>query len=134
MSHASCKHKLCSIILSIFSLDANVPHLPFDLFCGTFIFVSINPLNKKPFNSVIWSITYAFSGLSKYLTLLLKDLNYAILVLGSLPNRTEIELQLHNKQELLIANFVDFFFYKKRNNTSKCVLMELFPLYSSCFW
>lgn len=78
------------------------------LLCGTFIFVSINPLNKKPFNPVIWSITYALSGLSKYLTLLLKDLIYAIPVLGFLPNKTKIELQLHNKQELLIANFVEF--------------------------
>lgn len=82
--------------------------LGYVLLCGTFIFVSINALNKKPFNPVIWSITYAFSGLSKYLTLLLKDLNYAILLLGFLPNKTKIELQLHNKQELLIANFVEF--------------------------
>lgn len=80
------------------------------LLWGTFIFGSINPLNKKKkqFNPVIWSITYAFSGLSKYLILLLKDLNYEIPVLGFLPNRTKIELQLHNKQELLIANFVEF--------------------------
>lgn len=80
---------------------------------GTFTFVSINPLNKKSFNPVIWSIAFAFSGLSKYLTLLFKDLNYAIPVLGFLPNRTEIELQLHNKQELLIANFLEFLTKKK---------------------
>lgn len=76
--------------------------------CGTFIFVFINPINKKPLNPVIWNITYAFSRLSKYLTFLLKDLNYAIPVLGFLPNKTKIDLQLHNKQELLIANFVDY--------------------------
>lgn len=93
--------------------------------CGTFIFVFINPLNKKPFNPVIWSITYAFPRLSKYLTFLLKDLNYAIPVLGFLPNKTKIDLQLHNKQELLIANFVEYL--TKKDITSKCVLMELFP-------
>lgn len=85
------------------------------LLCGTFIFGSISPLNKKrQFNPVIWSITYAFSGLSKYLTLLLKDLNYEIPVLSFLPNRTKIELQLHNKQELLIANFVEFLQKQKK--------------------
>lgn len=78
------------------------------LLCETFILVSINLLHKKPFNPVIWIITYAFLGLSKYLSLLLKTLNYAISVLGFLPNMTKIEFQLHNKQELLIANFVEF--------------------------
>lgn len=64
--------------------------------------------------------------------LLLKDLNCEIPVLGLLPKRTKIELQLHNKQELLIANFVECL-RKNRNITSKCVLMELFLLYSSGF-
>lgn len=90
------------------------------LLCGTFIFGSINPLNKKQLNPVIWSIICACSGLSKYLTLLLKYLNYEIPVWGFLPYRTKIELQLHNKQELLIANFVEFLTKKKECHFRVC--------------
>lgn len=60
------------------------------------------------------SITHAFGGGGiKIPYSSFKTLIFAISALGFLPNKTKIELQLHNKQELLIANCVEFLTKKK---------------------